>query len=104
MSSSNQQALTETDYTHILQYYQKNVPKSKRLLKLQAERILADKLCRCIKKVGTANEDRSIGICTRTVVNAKGFDRGTFTCKRKRTIQLTKSKKTKKTKKTQRTR
>jgi hypothetical protein len=90
--------LTTNDYKHILEFYKKPVPKSKRILKLQAERILASKLCRCIKKVDKENEARAIGICTKTIINNKGFNRGKFTCKKTQTIKLSKKNKTKKNK------
>jgi hypothetical protein len=86
--------LTTNDYKHILEFYKKPLPKSKRILKFQAERILASKLCRCIKKVEKTNESRAIGICT----NNKGFLRSKFTCKKKQTIKLSKKNKTKKNK------
>jgi hypothetical protein len=86
--------LTTNDYKHILEFYKKNVPKSKRLLKMQAEQLLASKLCRCIKKVDKRFESRSIGICTKTVINNKGISRGKFTCKRKPTIKLLKKNRT----------
>jgi len=88
-------ALTPNDYKHILAFYGKPIPSNKRLLKAQAEELLAGKLCRCIKKLGTKSksvEARSIGVCTRAVVNKKGFKRGTFTCKRKASVHLTKTK------------
>ena len=40
--------LTNKDYETILSFYQLPIPHSKRALKRQAERILADKLCKCI--------------------------------------------------------
>ena len=88
--------LTNNDYKRILEFYNKSIPKSKRLLKLQAEKLLATKLCRCIKKIDKEHEARSIGICTKTVVNNKGFTRGKFTCKKKETITLKKKSITKK--------
>ena len=88
--------LTTTDYKHILEFYKKPIPKSKRILKIQAEKLLASKLCRCIKKVDKGSETRAIGICTKTVVNNKGFSRGKFTCKNKKSIKLSKKNKTKK--------
>jgi hypothetical protein len=91
--------LTINDYKHILEFYKKPVPKSKRILKLQAEKILSSKLCRCIKKVDKYNEARSIGICTKTIINNKGYTRGKFTCKAKQTIKLTKKNTTKRNKK-----
>ena len=80
--------LTNNDYKRILEFYNKNIPKSKRLLKIQAEKLLVSKLCRCIKKVDKINEARAIGICTKTIVNNKGFTRGKFTCKKNQTITL----------------
>lgn len=82
--------LTDQDYKDILNYYNKTIPKSKRILKINAEQILADKLCRCIKKVEPTNESKSIGICTKTIINSKGFTRGTFKCKNKKFISLKK--------------
>jgi hypothetical protein len=85
--------LTTTDYKHILEFYKKPIPKSKRIMKIQAEKILTSKLCRCIKKVDKKNEARAIGICTKTIINNKGYSRGKFTCKKKSSIQLSKTKK-----------
>lgn len=89
--------LTNNDYKRILVFYNKSIPKSNRLLKIQAEKLLANKLCRCIKKIDKVNESRSIGICTKTIINNKGFARGKFTCKKKQSIKL--KKKNNKTKK-----
>ena len=85
--------LSMNDYKSILEYYKKTIPKSKRLLKIAAEKILADKLCRCIKKLDPINESKSIGICTKTIFNRKGYTRGKFSCKGKRTIKIKKIKK-----------
>jgi hypothetical protein len=82
--------LTNNDYKKILEYYNKSIPKSKRLLKMMAEKLLANKLCRCIKKVDKKNEARAIGICTKTIINNKGFTRGKFTCKKRLSINLKK--------------
>jgi hypothetical protein len=38
--------LKNKDYINILKFYKMNIPKSKRLLKQQAETILNDKLCK----------------------------------------------------------
>ena len=81
--------LTKLDYTNILQFYKKKLPTSARILKLEAEHLLAEKLCRCIKKLGTTNEARSIGICTKSVINNKGYIRGKFSCKQKQQVTLT---------------
>jgi hypothetical protein len=86
--------LNNNDYKQILEYYNEPIPHSARLTKLNAEHILSSKLCRCIKKVDIKNEARSIGICTKTIINSKGLIRGKFKCKGKSTIKLKKNKKT----------
>lgn len=92
--------LNNTDYVKILEFYKMPIPKSKRLLKIKSEQILSEKLCRCIKKVDNKNESRAIGICTKSIINQKGFTRGKFNCKGKSSISLKKQKsKTKKNKK-----
>ena len=90
--------ITNNDYKKILEFYEKPIPKSNRLLKIEAGKILATKLCRCIKKVDAKNESRSIGICTKSVINRKGFTRGKFKCKAKKyvTFRKTTQKKTRK--------
>ena len=85
--------LNKNDYKQILEYYKKEIPKSKRLLKTNAEKILSEKLCRCIKKLDPENEARSIGICTKTILKRKGLTRGKFSCKGKRSITIRKYKK-----------
>ena len=80
--------LTNNDYKRILEFYNKSIPKSNRLLKIQAEKLLANKLCRCIKKIDKVNESRSIGICSKTIIINKGFTRGKFTCKKKQSINF----------------
>jgi hypothetical protein len=72
--------LTSKDYIKILTYYNKNIPKTTKEMKIAAEKILREKLCRCIKKVDATNGERSIGICTKSIINSKGFKRGNFTC------------------------
>ena len=82
--------ITDEDYKKILEFYKIPIPKSKRILQKKAEKILAIKLCRCIKKVDIENEARSIGICTKTVLNRKGLARKKFTCKKKQTVSFSK--------------
>jgi hypothetical protein len=84
--------LTNTDYKRILEFYKMQIPTSTRQLKAQAEKILVENLCRCIKKVDKANEGRAIGICTKAVINNKGIRRGRFTCKKRHSIVLSKNK------------
>ncbi len=87
--------LTNKDYVSILKYYNINIPRSKRLLKKQAEHIMAEKLCKCIKKIDPINEAKSIGICTKTIFNRKGYTRGKFQCKKKQTVNFRKTTKNK---------
>lgn len=95
--------LTINDYKKILNFYKKPIPLSKRLLKRNAERIMSEKLCRCIKKIDSKYEARSIGICTKTIFNSKNYTRGPFTCTGKQKITIkrmsTKNKKTRKNRK-----
>ena len=88
--------ITNNDYKKILEFYKISIPTSKKLLKIEAEKILATKLCRCIKKVGLENESKSIGICTKTIFNRKGFTRSKFKCKGKQSVSFSKTKKNRK--------
>ena len=85
--------LKNKDYVNILKFYKMNIPKSKRLLKQQAENILSEKLCKCIKKVGP--ELKSIPIFTKSIFNRKGLKRGKFNCKvkgnKKQSVKITKN-------------
>ena len=85
--------ITNNDYKKILEYYKQPLPQSRRLLKLNAEKILSQKLCRCIKKVDVNNEARSIGICTKTIFNRKGYTRGKFKCKKNAHVDFKKTRK-----------
>ena len=86
--------MNNKDFVGILKYYKLPVPKSKKTIRNKATQMMASKLCGCIKKVGP-DEGKSIGICTRTIFNNKGYTRGTFKCKKRRVVQFTKTRKTK---------
>lgn len=86
-------ALNKKDYTKILKYYNLPIPKSASKMKKQAEEVLALKLCRCIKKVSPTNEAKAIGVCTRTIFERKKLTRGAFTCKKKRSVQISRLRK-----------
>ena len=86
-------ALNKKDYTKILKYYNLPIPKSASKMKKQAEEVLALKLCRCIKKVSPTNEAKAIGVCTRTIFERKKLTRGAFTCKKKRSVQVSRLRK-----------
>ena len=80
--------LTNKDYISILNYYNITIPKSKLLIRKKAEKIMAEKLCKCIKKIDPNNEAKSIGICTKTIFNRKGYTRGQFKCKKNRSVKI----------------
>jgi len=92
--------ITNNEYIKILEFYKLPIPNSKKLIQQEAEKILSEKLCKCIKKTGF-EEPRSIGICTKTIFNKRGLTRGKFKCKSKRfvTFRKTLSTKNKKTRK-----
>ena len=92
--------ITNNEYIKILEFYKIPIPKTKNLIQKEAENILAEKLCKCIKKID-ALEPISIGICTKSIFNKRGLTRGKFQCKKKRfvTFRKTTSKKTRKTNK-----
>lgn len=67
--------LTKQDYKDILNFYaidySEDLPR--KLLKKMTEKIIAEKLCRCIKKVPNKDypESRAIGICNWSVIKKK---------------------------------
>ena len=91
--------LTRGDYIKILHHYQPRLRKthshgmSMNTAKIRAHRILAGKLCRCIKPPKTAaaasrqnpaaddEEGRRIAYCTRSIFINKGLRRHGFRCK-----------------------
>lgn len=102
--------LKQHDYIKILNYYDISIsPKdSSKTIRHKAENILAEKLCKCIKKVkkddGTyaganatsstsasasasdtisENESKAVAICSNSIFEKKGLERGLFDCKKK---------------------
>ena len=101
--------LNQNDYVKILNYYDITIsPKdSSKTIKNKAENILAEKLCKCIKKVkksdsannsgdhddndndngndktSSESESKAIAICSNSIFEKKGLDRGLFDCKKK---------------------
>ena len=73
--------LTHADYRVVLKYYgiydKKMSLKQTRTMALD---ILANKLCRCIKKVG--DNKQAIGVCKASVLGKKSLKNGRFTCKK----------------------
>lgn len=90
--------LTRGDYIKILHHYQPETRKvassrmSTTTVKNIAHRILAEKLCRCLKKsTRTANiddEGRRIAYCTRSIFNNRGMRQHGFRCKTQTTRRV----------------
>jgi len=89
-SISNSTSITKKDYEKILDYYKIKIPSSVRLMREKADKILSEKLCRCIKKIDTDVEAKAIGICTKNIFNRKGLTRGKFNCKGKQNVSYKK--------------
>ena len=91
--------LTHGDYVKILHHYQESdrghgrtTRKNRKSVKERAHRILAQKLCRCIKAnasggdtndSSSGDEGRRIAYCTRAIFNTKGLRSHGFRCKTK---------------------
>jgi hypothetical protein len=84
--------LSPKDYISILKFYDIDISKMKaKEIKQQAEAILAEKLCRCIKSVdkrnkkvnktdNTASENKAIAVCKNSVLTKKHLKIAKFTC------------------------
>tara|TARA_B100000508_G_C11463930_1_gene280567 strand:- start:3294 stop:3611 length:318 start_codon:yes stop_codon:yes gene_type:complete len=82
--------LTTQDYKTILNYYNiSHKSKTNTWIKRNAEDILANKLCRCIKKVkkqSKLKEPASIAICKKSIFKKRNLKSGRFSCKKKRKL------------------
>lgn len=78
--------LTHKDYLTILEHYEITIPTNKKgnvdrkQVKNEAEKILASKLCRCIKKVNPNDENESISLCTNSIFTKRGLSYSAFKC------------------------
>ena len=78
--------LTHKDYLDIIKFYKIDVSNmNNKQIKQKAENILANKLCRCIKKVDPliTNEQNAIALCRKTVLFNKNIINYGFRCKGK---------------------
>lgn len=102
--------LSRDDYITILKHYGKKVPKGKtrsktRRLKQMVERLIAQKLCHCLKAVKKTgkkykNERIAAPICIQSVLKNRGLKlTGRFTCRKKYTLISRKNRKLVKTRK-----
>ena len=89
--------LSKQDYMQLLEYYAIQTKSNASLssLKKAAEKIIAQKLCSCVKKVPNKNqpESRSIGICNYSIIQRKNLKINGFTCKKKMTLKTSKTNK-----------
>ena len=86
--------LYKKDYENILIYYNEKFDKnnSTKELKKKVENIIANKLCRCIKKVNNRIKDDnySIAICKNSVLTKKNLKVKGFSCKKKISLKYDK--------------
>jgi hypothetical protein len=80
--------LTKKDYIKILTYYKLSIPGTMDALAAKAEKIMAQKLCRCIQKLQPSKGSRAVGICTGSIFKRKGFTRGAFKCRKRQTVKM----------------
>ena len=86
-------SLVLKDYRAILNFYGiNNKGLNNETIKKKAEKILAEKLCKCIKKVNKNDEKKSIAICRSSVLQRKGIDMHKFTCKKTPMFKIGKNK------------
>lgn len=94
--------LTKEDYINILNYYNIKINSKTSLssIKNMVEKIIAQKLCSCIKKVPNLNkaESRAIGICNYSVLQRKHLKINGFSCKKKMMLKTSQTNKNKLTK------
>jgi hypothetical protein len=93
--------LSTNDYKKIVEFY--NIKKNKnQSYKYVAEKTLANKLCRCIKKVKKnmkTTEKRAISVCRKSIFLNRNIDFYNFKCKKKEELLSQKTKNNGKTKK-----
>jgi len=90
-NGKNRNKLTRKNYVDILHYYDISIPKTLGKIRGAAENVMANKLCRCIKRVrgtGEATEGRAIGICTKSIFTNRGYTRKQFRCKGSRSVKI----------------
>ncbi len=83
------------DYKKILNYYDIKMPRTRNKTKILAEKILAEKMCRCIKKVKKQekiSEKRAIGICRNSIFHNRNLNIYQFECKKSAKLRNFKNK------------
>lgn len=91
-----EETLTHDDYLKVLDYYNIPMPKTRMRVKKAAEQILAEKLCRCIKRVKrkqkSDNTREPVGICRTSVIYRKNLDIFRFKCNKNPSLKNFKGK------------
>ena len=91
--------LTHSDFKKILKYYKIKIPKNKKQTRKKAVSVLADKLCKCIKKVQRRNQrfsrkkykkNPATAVCTASIFKKRGLIHNKFTCKKKSKLYVNK--------------
>ena len=87
--------LNRRDFETILKYYDVDYSKkdSVKVLRTSAEKILSEKLCRCIGKISgeepkTEEKQKAIALCKSSILAKKGLTDKGFSCKKRRSITL----------------
>ncbi len=78
-------ALTKQDYKKILEYYNVEIPRNLAEMKEKASKIMATKLCKCIKKVEKTSSPtgtNAIAICNKSIFTRRNLRHSTFQCRR----------------------
>ena len=85
--------LTKKEYIKILKFYKMKIPTTFKRIQHEADKILANKLCKCINQFEP--KQKPLPICTQTIFKNKGLTRGKFKCKSPRFVSYSKTKKNK---------
>ena len=86
-----------SDYNTILLHYEVDIPKTLKEKKELVEKILANKMCRCIKAVQKSSkleEPAAIAICNKSIFQKRGLKYNKIKCIKR--AQIIENKKTKK--------
>lgn len=89
--------LNKQDSVTILKYYNIDYDKKDNVKSLRdsAEKVLSEKLCRCIGKIGgeeptPKEKQRAIALCKASVLTKKGLTDKGFSCKKRQTLSIAK--------------
>lgn len=78
--------LTSEDYKMILKHYKVKIPKTKKERREAVDKLLATKMCKCIKtveKTSKIEEPGAIAICNKSIFRNRGLKFNRITCKKR---------------------